>query len=384
MISPGFLLTAICSTASVSLHVWQWLAARKFPLDSRKPNPSFHPSITLLKPLKGCDAETSRCLESWLTQSYPAPVQILFGVASCEDPVCPLVQELLRRFPSADAQLVICPEQLGANAKVSTLAQLVPFAKHEMLVISDADIRVSTDFLEQLVLPLENTDTGLVHCLYRAANPSTIAMRMEAIAINADFWSQVLLSLTLRPADFALGATMATSRTNLKSVGGFEALLDFLADDYQLGNRIARQGKRLALSTVVVEGWEAPMTWAQMWRHQLRWARTFRFCKPGLYFLSVLNNVTLWSLLMILSRPTQTVLILASICWSLRIVIALSHQVIFTKSRESLLYAWLIPIKDMLGGVIWALAFLGNHVEWRGQRYRVLCDGKLVAVSAGK
>lgn len=384
MIFLGFLLTAICSAVSVSLHLWQWLIARKFPLEARNPHPSFHPAITLLKPLKGCDAETSRCLESWLTQSYPAPVQVLFGVASSDDPVCALVQGLLRRFPTLDARLVFCPDALGANAKVSTLLQLHASAQHEIIVISDADIRVPADFLAQMIAPLEQNDVGLVHCLYRAANPSTVPMRLEAIAINADFWSQVLQSLSLRPPDFALGATMATSRTTLQNMGGFAALLDYLADDYQLGNRIARLGKRLVLSTIVVEGWEAPMSWSQVWRHQLRWSRTFRFCTPGLYFLSILNNVTLWSLLLLLGRPTQTVLIFAAICWGLRIAIALHHQVIFTRSRESLYYGWLIPVKDLLGFVIWALAFLGNHVDWRGQRYRVLRDGKLVLVSPVK
>ena len=374
-----FSLLIAVTVLSTSLHLWQWMSARNFPLDARQPNLPVYPAVTALKPLKGCDAETGRCLESWLTQIYPAAFQVLFGVASPDDPVCDLVRRLLFRYPKIDAQLVFCPDALGANAKVSTLAQLLPHAKHDVLIISDADIRVPLDFAGQVVGPLQNSENGLVHCLYRAANPTTVAMRWEAIAINADFWGQVLQSQSMRPHDFALGAVMATTRPVLESIGGFEALVDYLADDYQLGNRIARGGKRVVLSTMVVEGWEAPMTWGRVWRHQVRWARTFRSCKPGLYFLSILNNVTFWSLLTLACRPSRAAWILAALCWMVRIGTALRHQIVFTKSREPLVYAWLIPVKDLLGFFIWALAFLGNHVEWRGQRYRVLRNGKLIA-----
>ncbi len=374
-----FSLLVGLTVLSAALHLWQWLCARKFPLDIRQPNLPAYPAVTALKPLKGCDAETERCLESWLKQSYPADFQVLFGVASPADPVCDLVRQLLFRWPKIDAQLIFCPDGLGANAKVSTLTQILPHAKHDTVIISDADIRIPVDFVGQVVGPLQNPENGLVHCLYRAANPTTLAMRWEAVAINADFWGQVLQSQSMKPHDFALGAVMAATRPVLESIGGFEALANYLADDYQLGNRIARGGRRVVLSTMVVEGWEAPMTWGQVWRHQVRWARTARFCKPGLYFLSILNNVTFWSLLTFACEPSKAVWILVAVCLGVRVVTALRNQMVFTRSREPLAYAWLIPVKDLLGFFIWALAFLGNHVEWRGKRYRVLRNGELVA-----
>src|SRR2546426_7312771 len=167
---------------------------------------------------------------------------MLFGVASADDPVCNVVERLLSEFPASDAQLIKCPQMLGPNAKVSTLTQLQPHANHDVIVISDADVRVPPDLLANLVAPLQKRDVGLVHCFYQLANPSTIAMRCEAVAVNADFWSQVLQGCDLKPLDFALGAVMATRRAQLDAIGGFAALLEYLADDYQLGRRIAARG----------------------------------------------------------------------------------------------------------------------------------------------
>ena len=282
---------------SFALLIWQWLAARRFPLHERTNDRSFAPAVTLLKPLKGCDAATEDCLRSWFAQEYAGPMQILFGVASAEDPAGEVVRKLLKEFPGRDAQLIVCSQSLGANGKISTLAQLEPLAKHEVVVVSDADVRVPPDFLANVVAPLREPDVGLVNCFYRLANPTTLAMQWEAIAINADFWSQVLQSKSLKPLDFALGAVMITRRRQLEEIGGFKSLVNCLADDFQLGNRIARRGQRIVLSPVVVECWDPPMDWRAVWSHQLRWARTIRVCRPVAYFFSILSNVTLWALL---------------------------------------------------------------------------------------
>ena len=139
---------------------------------------------------------------------------------------------------------------------------------------------------------------SLVNCFYRLANPSTIAMRWEAVAVNADFWSQVLQSQSLKPLDFALGAAILVRRNALAEIGGFQSLADCLADDYQLGHRIAKNGHRIALCPVVAECWGVPMNWRDVWKHQLRWARTIRVCQPLPYFFSILSNVGFWSLLL--------------------------------------------------------------------------------------
>ena len=202
-------------------------------------------------------------------------------------------------------------------------------------------------------------------------------MQWEAIAINADFWSQVLQSRSLKPLDFALGAVMATRRQHLQEIGGFAALVDCLADDYQLGNRIARRGHPIALSPVVVECWSAPMGWAAVWKHQLRWARTIRVCQPAPYFFSLLSNATLWPLLWLIVRPAAPVWAFALCCWLVRILTALNLEQRLTQGRTLFAQAWLVPAKDLLQTAIWLLAFLGNRVEWRGRQMRLRRDGTL-------
>jgi ceramide glucosyltransferase len=374
---------AALTLLSLALALWQWLAARHFPLHQRVTDLSFAPAITLLKPLKGCDATTFESLQSWFNQNYAGQIQILFGVADASDPVCKIVHELIEKNPGCDTQLVVCAESLGANGKVSTLIQLERLAKHPLVLVSDADVRVPPDFLANVVAPLRDPKTGLVNCFYRLANPATTAMRCEAVAVNADFWSQVLQSTNLKPLDFALGAAMLTRRKLLEEIGGFAALANCLADDYQLGHRIAQRGHRIALCPVVVECWDAPMNWCDVWKHQLRWARTIRVCRPMPYFFSILSNATLWPLLWLIASPVWSKTIcaplIAVVCLLIRMVLAQNLQRRFMQSRDNIAPPWLAPVKDLQQAAIWAGAFLGNTVEWQGQKMRLRRDGTLIA-----
>ena len=376
-------IPATLACLSLALALWQWLAARRFPLHQRVTDPSFTPAVTLLKPLKGGDATTAASLQSWFDLDYAGPTQLLFGVADASDPVCKTVRALIEKNPGRDAQLMVCGESLGTNGKISTLIQLERSAKHELILVSDADVRVRADFLVNAVAPLRDDETALVNCFYRLANPVTAAMRWEAIAVNADFWSQVLQAASLKPLDFALGATMLVRRPALAEIGGLNSLVDCLADDYQLGHRLAETGHRLALCPVVVECWDAPMTWRDVWQHQLRWARTIRCCRPLPYFFSILSNATLWPLLWLsvsLISPARPGPALAAIvCLLIRICFARNLQHRLTPDRQLVSPFWLVPVKDLLQIVLWFGAFLGRTVEWRGQRMKVHRDGTLRA-----
>ena len=430
-------ILAVLASLSLALALWQWLAARRFPLHRRVTDVSFSPAITLLKPLKGCDETTTESLRSWLNQQYTGRTQILFGVADATDPVCSIVRELIAENPGGDlssvaalrrvdAQLVVCENLKGANAKVAKLVQLEKLAKHELILVSDADVRVPPDFLANVVAPLcdegragsplpaeatqardgahgvtRPTPIGLVSCFYRLANPTTLAMQWEAVSINADFWSQVLQAASLKPLDFALGAVMLTRRKLLQEIGGFSALADCLADDYQLGHRIAQKGHRIVLCPVVVECWDAPMNWSEVWKHQLRWARTIRVCQPLPYFFSILSNATFWPLLWLVSQLPElwpaTVqntdygffqtsgiaiqlpcrLMIAIAILLIRIVLAQNLQRRLTGSANAN-YIWMVPVKDLLQTAIWLGAFLGSTVEWRGRQMKLRGDGTLV------
>ena len=386
------------ATLSFILLLWQWLAARRFPLHQRVADATFAPAVTLLKSLKGADASTEDCLRSWFAQEYRGEVQILFGVVSPEDPVCVIVKKLQQEFPDRDVRLEIIPTLMGPNAKVSKLAELEKLAKHDIFVVSDADVRVPPDFLANAVAPLRESTVGLVNCFYKLANPSTPAMHWEAIAINADFWSQVLQSQTLKPLDFALGAVMLTRRALVAEIGGFRSLADCLADDYQLGHRIAKRGHRIVLSPIVVECWDPPMNWRAVWNHQLRWARTIRVCQPAPYFFSILSNAGLWAIIWLVSLIGEAMRTMdvqmfpngfdahIAIGWAIpaalfplaRMIVACNLQKRLTRSSEGTRYFWLVPLKDLLQGAIWLCAFVGNRIEWRGQVYRLRRDGTLV------
>ena len=393
---------AALALLSLALVLWQWLAARRFPLHRRVADPSFASAVTLLKPLKGCDETTAASLQSWFHQNYPGPVQILFGVAEANDPVCKIVGGLIEQNPGRDIQLVICGETLGTNGKISTLLQLERLAKYELILVSDADVRVPLDFLANAAAFLRDEQTALVNCFYRLANPVTTAMRWEAIAINADFWSQVLQAASLKPLDFALGAAILVRRQALAQIGGFKSLANCLADDYQLGHRIAEKGHRIALCPVVIECWDAPMNWRDVWHHQLRWARTIRSCQPLPYFFSILANATFWPLLWLISElPGLSVktgqitdygffqtsgsgvgipcgMMVAIALLLIRMVLVQNLQRRFTPDRKLVSPFWLVPVKDLLQVALWFGAFTGNTVEWRGQRMKMSGDGTLL------
>lgn len=405
---------AALAAASLASTLWQWLAARRFPLHRVLPPPTQSPGVTLLKPLKGADAFTEANLRSWLEQEYAGPVQVLFGVADPDDPAAAVVRRLLAQFPDRDASLVVCPERIGANAKVAQLVQLEARAKHGLLVVSDADVFAPSHLLNSLVALLEGADggacgatnepspVGLVTCFYRMAEARTAPMRWEAVAVNADFWSQVLQGLSFRELDFALGAVMALRREDLQAIGGFRSLADYLADDFQLGQRIARSGRRVVLSPVVVESRSSPCGWRQVWRHQLRWARTIRVCQPLLYGLSLFGNATLWPLVWAVSGlarlcggtsgmaggngPGDCLAEMALICapafWLARVLCARDLQGRLTLYRPRWTEAAWPLLKDLLSVGLWVAAFAGNRLEWRGEWYRVRRDGTLQRLGA--
>jgi len=376
------MILAALAIVSCGLQLWQWLVARRFLLHQRSTDKSPTTPVTLLKPLKGCDAHTEACLRSWLAQDYAGDIQALFAVESAADPACEAMEKLKAEFPQREVHLAVCPERLGANAKVSKLAHIEPLAKHKVVVVSDADVHVPPDYLKEVVAQLETvrgneTKPGLVNCFYQLANPTTLAMRWEAVAVNADFWSQVLQRRSLKPLDFALGAAMVMRREHLSEIGGFRALVNFVADDYQLGHRMAACGHQIALSPVVVDCREPSRTWVDVWRHQLRWARTIRVCQPGPYFASILSNATLWPLLWLLCVEHHWNMLVAGMMLAGRMICALDLQRRLTGSCRHLGRFWLVPVKDLLHCGIWLAAFLGNTVYWRGERLRLKPDGRM-------
>lgn len=378
---------AISWTALAALlNLWQAWLAHRFPLHpttTTTPNPL--PGVTLFKPVKGADAATQDCLGSWLTQDYPGPMQVLFGVASPDDPSCHIINELIRQHPDVPAQLVVCTPLVGTNAKVAKLHHLSRLATHNVWAISDADVWAPRHLLRDAIARLQPPGVGLVNPFYRLRTPGSIGARWEAWAVNADFWSQVLQSRCLTPIDFALGAAMITTRQQIEAIGGFSTLANHLADDFELGHRIAQNGATITLSPIVVECRGGHEGWLATWNHQLRWTRTIRVCRPIPFFFSILSNLGVPSLaclaatLLDPTHPPQPALA-GLLGLAIRCLTGLHNEARLTQPRPATWnlegIVWL-PIRDVLGLASWAMAFLGNTVEWRGRTFRVRRDGRM-------
>jgi len=336
------------------------------------------PGVTVFKPLKGLEPATRECLESFLTQDYQ-PYQVLFGVADPRSPVLPLLRELSRAFPRVETEIVICSGNLGLNPKISSLQQLEGRARFDLLVITDADIKVAPDFLSRVVAALQEPGLGLVSFPYRAGRGQTLGASLEALTIAADFIPSVATATAVEEIRFALGGAMALSREALRRSGGFAPLADYLADDYQLGRRVALSGLKVEILPYVVETCNPVMSLKDYLAHQLRWARTYRACRPRGYLAYGITHAWFYSLAAYLASGLA--------CWGLGLLLAtlgLRVTLGFFSERYCLggELPWrtlaLLPVKDFLAFGLWLLSFLGNRVTWGGRRYRVTPEGKLM------
>jgi ceramide glucosyltransferase len=378
-----YLLLALALTALV----YQFLALVSLGRFFRQPLPSQparpHSGATVFKPVRGLEAVTRECLESFVHQEYH-PVQVLFGVADPNDPVLPLLNELQATSPH-QVEIIICPEQLGLNPKVSVLRQLEPHARHEIWVVADSDVKVGRDFLAVAVAALKEKGAGLVSCPYRAGAAHTLGARLEALTISADFIPSVAVAHYVEGIRFALGATMIFPRQNLSRIGGFAALADFLADDYQLGWQVHQSGAQVALVPYVVETANPDMSLKDYLLHQLRWTRTCRVCRPKSYLAYGITHALVWSLAAWLASgmaPPAMGLVGAAV--AVRLALAWFSERLCLKGRLPAAAFLLLPLKDLCVFGLWLFSFLGDKVIWRGVRFRITRDGKLVPVQESK
>ena len=369
------LLTA-CACGYYLLCLW---GARRFLRQSIE-SAAFAPPVSILKPLKGVDPDIYASLRSHCLQKY-GEFEIIFGVSDENDPVVPWVQQLQREFPERALQLVVCREILGSNIKASNLAQMLPHARHEYLLINDSDIRVEEDYLRRVVEPLHNDKVGLVTCLYRALDGGTLPSRLEMLGVSTDFCGGGLAAIELEGgAHFGLGSTLVLRRSDLKAIGGFEALADYLADDYQLAQRISQRGLEIFLSDVVVETFLPPYSWRGFFDHQLRWVRNVRDLRGWGYLGAGITFGVPWALLELLAaRGAWWAWGLLGVTLALRLVMAFVVGVGVAKDRQVWKFWWLIPLRDLVGLVVWVVGFFGTTVVWRGNRFS-LQDGKLVRI----
>jgi ceramide glucosyltransferase len=350
---------------------------------------------------------------------------MLFGVSSLSDPAVAAVEQLRQEFPAQSIQLIECPGRLGTNGKVSTLVQLATHARHGYLLINDSDITVSPHYLERVMacfapaeipsrakarvdssddmrglkpappsgsslsaaVDLPANDVGLVTTLYRGRAHGTPARRgglpsrLEALGIATDFLAGVLLSRMIEGGlRYGLGSTLAISREALDEIGGLTPLVDHLADDYELGARVAQAGFRVALSSEVVETSIPAYSWSGFLDHQLRWARTVRDARPWGYAGLIFTHGLCWALLNVLASGLSPLsLWLLGLSFFLRLTLAMMVGTEVLADHQVLPSLWLLPFRDLVAMGVWVAGFAGHIVVWRGERF-VLKDGKLHGV----
>lgn len=367
-------LLALAGTAYFALSMW---AASGFQREMKdKTRPRFAPPVSILRSLKGLDPHMYLAFRSHCLLDY-GEYEVLFGVSDANEPALALVQKLQEEFPLLQLRVVQCPLVLGMNGKVSNLAQMLPQAKYEYIVINDSDILVSRDYLQRVVAPLVSPKVGMVTTLYRGLAGKTLGSRLEALGLNTDFAGGVLVARALEGIRFGLGATIATTKTVLREIGGLEPLVDYLGDDYELGARTAGAGYQVELADLVVETALPDYGFGDFWVHQLRWARNVRDRRPMQYIGLIVTFALAWAGFAVIAAPfarwTSAVLVLTT---AVRFSAAVRLGRGVLGDPRLIRALWLLPMRDFIALAVWLVSFAGQEVEWRGERFR-LRKGKL-------
>jgi ceramide glucosyltransferase len=374
LIEAIFVVLPLCACGYCLLCLW---GARQFLRRPINADFSFSPPVSILKPLKGMDPEIYASLRSHCVQGYPE-YEIIFGVSDPNDAAAVWVEQLRREFPEHAIQLVVCPEILGGNIKVSNLAQMAPHARYEHWLVNDSDIRVETDYLRRVVAPLRDNKVGLVTCLYRGVDGGSLWSHLEVLGISTDFCGGALAAVQMEGGvHFGLGSTLAFRRHDLQSVGGFAGLVDYLADDYQLAQRLSSKGLEVHLSEVVVETFLPAYSWRQFFDHQLRWVRNVRDLRGWGYLGAGITFGIPWALIGLgVAAGAWWAWGILGLTLVLRVLMAWVVGTRVARDREAVRFFWLIPLRDFVALVVWVGGFVGSTVVWRGNRFR-LERGKL-------
>jgi ceramide glucosyltransferase len=324
---------AIAALASLRVRQRRWAPA------------DFAPGVSVLRPIRKGDEPPAAALESNRNQDYPGEFEVLAGSAA----------------------------EVTPNRKVGALMDLERRAKHPIIVIADADIRVPRDYLRRVVAPLSEPGVGLVTCAYRA-EADTLPGRFEGLGVATDFAPSAFVAPFVGIDEFALGATIAVRRADLDRIGGIAAVKDYIADDYQLGRRIHALGLKCVLSDVIVETRLDGSTWGSVWRHQVRWARTIRLSR-GAYAGLPVTHATTWALLALVAGYWPLALALLGV----RYAMALTAGWVVLRSSDTLKLWWLIPIRDLWATAVWCAGMFGREVEWGGEALQLDGEGRIIA-----
>lgn len=373
----GVLLLAMTPLAYYLVAIF---AALRFFRNARAQKlPDFAPPVTLLKPVRGVDFASYENFKSFCTLNYPE-YELLFCVNQMDDPAVAIIERLKKEFPDRRIEVYSGAEPVGSNRKVNNLALLTKKARYENLVQSDGDVRVSPEYLREVVAPFAELSVGVVSCFYRGVAEKNFWAELEAIGAASDFFPGAMVANLPGSVTFALGASVATTKTWLAKIGGYQALADLLADDYEIGNRVHKQGGRVLLSREAVWTMYPAQTWKGFWEHQVRWARTVRLVRPASFLGLIFTHGLPLAVLGMIAAPTAVIAAaLLGAYLLLRLLMAWVAGVWGVGDEVLARKLWLVPVRDAIHFAVWLAGFASNRVKWGGSEFEI-DDGRMKEV----
>jgi ceramide glucosyltransferase len=361
----------VLSLAPLAYYLIAIIAAGKFFRKRPAGSPEFTPPISILKPIRGLDREAYENFASFCRQDYPE-FEILFCATDKEDPAVPVIEQLIRDFPNPPIRLLFGSEPLGVSDKVNKLCRMVREAAHEIVLISDSDVRVDPGFLLAVAAPFRDPKVGGVTCLYRGITDGSFAADLEALGNSTDFAAGVLVAWLFGGVKFMLGAVMVTTKTQLAGIGGFEAMADHFSDDYELGSRISARGYRVELSPFPVSIVYPRQTLRDAFRQQVRWNLSVRYSRPWGHFGLIFTQGLAWFIVaMCLLNSWLAVAGYAAVYALLQTDVALSVGARGMGDRLVRQKQWMLPFREVFAFFAWVASFFPQRIHWRGQEFHV-------------
>src|ERR1700739_958243 len=377
------LITSTAFSGMVLAAVQRCLRDRRVAKGELAKRPGFTPPLTLLKPLAGAEPDLDAHLASFFEQEYPE-FEILFCARRPDDAGLEIARRVAARYPNVPAKFFSTGEPPYINAKVASMELMEKSAAHDILVISDTDVRVTPDYLRAVALPFADAKVGGMCCLYRGiASGGGLWARLEAVGMSVEMTGGVLVARMMEGMQFVLGPTMAFRRDVIRQIGGFKVTADYCADDFVLGNETYKLGQAVVLSHHAIDHIVINLSLAASLKHQVRWMKSTRFSRPMGHFGTALTFSMPYGLLglaagVLLGHPLWGVALLAwAVATRLALSVGVGRMVVRDPSWLSLLV--LSPVRDLMGFFLWAASYTGSRILWRGRVFQLLPGGKMRA-----
>jgi len=338
----------------------------------RPPDSAFLPAVSILKPVRGVDREAYENFASFCQLDYPE-YELVFAVGDPDDRVVPLIEKLQQNFPEQQIRLLTGAPRVGTNNKVNKLCQLAREARHEVLVISDSDARVESDYLREMVAPLAKDSVGIVTSLFRGMTAGSVFSVLDALGVPAESAPSALVARKLEGnMKFAFGWSMATTKRHLAEIGGFEAIADYHSDDFELGNRIASKGYRVELMRKWIWMVFPRESWHDFLQHELRWSIGLRNVRRAGYLGLAFTFGLPWAVLAAwAARRWEVSAAYLAAYLILRLTMAWTSGVWGLGDPVTRRNLLLVPLRDLANFGVWLAAFFSNTIHWRGLVFQV-------------